>query len=311
MLKQLDPMLDVVFKMFFTRPGSEELLHSLLTAVLHPPSPIDSVVILNPELDKDSVGDRGIILDLRLKLADGTLMNVEMQARRGTGAMRERELYHWARMYGSQLVRGDKFHALAACISVFLLGYDELPSGPFHSTFEVLERHTHERLTDHLQLHLVQLRHLPQPGSVERDEELPLVTWARFFASRDDTERRELAMSDPIFDQANAVLDELSADPVAQRFARDREEGQIWYQMDLEAARRSGIEQGIEQGLEKGREEGREVLRTLASQRFGELPPLAMELIASASTAQLTTWTGLLFDSPSAEAWLRSMAESA
>jgi len=97
MCKPLDPMLDVVFKLLFSRPDCLDLLMSLLTAVFRPASPIESVVVLNPELDKHSVGDRGVVLDLRVKLKDGSQVNVEMQAQRHPG-MRRRMLYHWARL---------------------------------------------------------------------------------------------------------------------------------------------------------------------------------------------------------------------
>ncbi len=181
MCKSLDPMLDVVFKLLFSRPNSEELLISLLTAVLRPPSPIESVVILNPELEKETVRDRGVVLDLRVKLHDGSQINVEMQAQKRPG-MRLRMLYHWARLYGFQLVRGDEYLTLRRSACVFLLGYDELPSRRFHSTFQVLELHDHAPLTDQLELHLVQLHRLPGQDSVESTEERPLVDRSRLLA---------------------------------------------------------------------------------------------------------------------------------
>lgn len=58
MPKILEPTLDVVFKLMFAQPGQQELLASLLTAVLHPPSPIASVVVLNPEQGGKVKGQR-------------------------------------------------------------------------------------------------------------------------------------------------------------------------------------------------------------------------------------------------------------
>ena len=62
-----------------------------------------TVTILNPDLDKKDVSDRGVVLDLRLRLLDGSQINVEMQMGPRPG-MRQRALYHWARMYSSQLL---------------------------------------------------------------------------------------------------------------------------------------------------------------------------------------------------------------
>ena len=93
MLPLLDPKLDVVFKLLFAAPQNRELLVSLLTAVLQPACPIASVDVLNPELPKDLPGDRGAVLDLLVKLSDGRLIDVEMQADRHDG-LRSRALYY-------------------------------------------------------------------------------------------------------------------------------------------------------------------------------------------------------------------------
>ena len=44
----LDPTLDIVFKLLFGGPKSQQILIALLTAVLQPQSPITKVTILNP-----------------------------------------------------------------------------------------------------------------------------------------------------------------------------------------------------------------------------------------------------------------------
>ena len=69
MPKRLDPKLDVVFKILFSAQENRELLISLLSAVLRPSSPIASVQVLNPEMPKELVTDKGSVLDLHVKLA--------------------------------------------------------------------------------------------------------------------------------------------------------------------------------------------------------------------------------------------------
>ncbi|MBI5536061.1 MAG: Rpn family recombination-promoting nuclease/putative transposase, partial [Deltaproteobacteria bacterium] len=149
MFTRLDPKLDVVFKLLFTRPGSEGILIALLSAILRPPSPIRSIKVLNPDLEKEAIPDRGVVLDIRVRLEDGKEVDVEMQSQTRPG-MTKRALYHWSRMYGAQIVRGQEYAELQPCISIFLLGYKELPSAKFHSTFQVLEVQTHEPLADQL-----------------------------------------------------------------------------------------------------------------------------------------------------------------
>ncbi|MBI2391012.1 MAG: PD-(D/E)XK nuclease family transposase, partial [Deltaproteobacteria bacterium] len=92
-MELLDPKLDVVFKLLFAAPANERLLISLLGAVLRPAVPIAKVKVLNPELPKDLVLDRGVRLDVLVELTDGARVDVEMEcdAQRGHGA---RWLYH-------------------------------------------------------------------------------------------------------------------------------------------------------------------------------------------------------------------------
>jgi predicted transposase/invertase (TIGR01784 family) len=72
-------------------------------------------------------------------------------------ALRERALYYWARLFSGQLRRGDPYTALRRCVVVMITDFAELKSERFHSIFQVHERHGGELLTDHLELHLLEL----------------------------------------------------------------------------------------------------------------------------------------------------------
>ena len=297
----LDPTLDVVFKLLFTQPGRQELLTSLLTAVLQPPSPIDSVVVLNPDVEKDTVRDRGVVLDLRVRLQSGEQVNVEMQADRRAG-MRKRVLYHWARLYGAQLVRGAKYGDLMRCVSVFFLGYRELPCERFHSTFRVIEVHDHALLEDGLELRLVELPKVARELCDAGNPDGKLARWARFLATSEQSEREELAMSDPVLAKANETLRQLSADPEAQRLAQEREEAFLLYQFELNTARREAKAEGRQEGRQ---EERRAVVLQLAQRRFGNVPEDVRNRIEVASAQQLERWIDAIFEAESLDALLR------
>ena len=192
-------------------------------------------------------------------------------------------------MYSSQLVRGDQYKTLRRCVSVFILAYDELPSGRFHAKFVLREVHDEEVLTDQIELHLVQLRHTP--GDATRDDERQLVGWGRFLMADSDEEREAVAMTDPMLAKANEALGELSADPEARRLAADREEAFLLGRFELQEAREEGREEGAEQGQRK-------LLLKLASLRFGVLPEHVVQRIESANGDELLRWgEALLTDS--------------
>lgn len=91
--RTLDRTLDVVFKMLLTRgPESHELLVPLLTAVIRPPSPFAKAIVRNPELPSADLLDRGVVLDINAQLADGTLIDIEMQSDKRP-AFRQRAMF--------------------------------------------------------------------------------------------------------------------------------------------------------------------------------------------------------------------------
>jgi predicted transposase/invertase (TIGR01784 family) len=178
-MQRLDPKLDVVFKILFADPNNRDLLLSLLSAVLRPSKPIVGAEVLNPELPKDLAADKGIVLDLRVSLADGRHVDVEMQSDPRPG-LRERAMYYWARMYGSRLLRGMAYTQLEPCISIFFLGYRELPAKRFHSIFRVLEIHDREPFSNQLEIHVVELPKLPEIENEDKAAEGPWLAGAPF-----------------------------------------------------------------------------------------------------------------------------------
>jgi len=255
MAERLDPKVDVVFKILFAAPENRDLLCSLLTAVLRPSSPIASVDVLNPEMPKELVTDKGAVLDLHVRLADGRQIDVEMQADPWQ-SVRSRALYYWARMYSAQLGPGIPYDELKACVTIFILGYTELPSERFHSTFELLEVHSGERLSEQLQVHFVELSKVP-PRGVPRSDEGLLEDWGRFFTARGDQELEELAMSNPVIARAKGALDFLSAQPDAQELARQRELARINYISAMREAEARGEAKGRAEGEARGEARGR------------------------------------------------------
>ena len=252
MRRLLDPTLDVVFKLLPTStPESPRVLRSLLTAVLKPSSPIAKVTVINPEIPRDAVQDKGIVLDLLVELENRTRLDVEMQADK-RGAFRNRALYYWARAFSGQMERGDGYQTLMPVISVLFLDYSEIDARRLHSIFQLLEIHDHARFTDAIELHVIELPELTRLDAAELAHEAALVRWSRFFAATTDAEIEELAMNDPTIGEAHTALERLSADPAARALARDREMAMATYRIEMAAA----ISEGEAKGKAEGKAEG-------------------------------------------------------
>jgi len=104
----LDPKLDIVFWMLFGAERNRGLLIALLNAVLRPPSPISHVTVLHDEPERLATENKAIALDLRVRLASGEQLDIEMQSQPRLGLV-QRVVYYWARLYAGQLARGADY----------------------------------------------------------------------------------------------------------------------------------------------------------------------------------------------------------
>ena len=252
--KALDPKLDIVFWLLFAGERNRALLLSLLNAVLRPAVPIEVITLLHAEPEKLTADDKGIALDVRVKLASGEQVDIEMQSQRRP-ALLERVLYYWARLYAGQLTRGADYPALRRCAVILFADFNLLQGPRFHSIFRALEVHSAQPLTDHLELHVVELTKLA--SSVDRNDEPNLALWAKFLTAATDEELQELAMQHPVLKEAKEALDELSADPDARLRAEQREMALLSYQLDLGKMWHDGIAEGEAKGEAKGEARGR------------------------------------------------------
>lgn len=244
----LDPTLDIVFKLLFGASTSRDSLIALLTAVLRPPVPITDVRVLNPEIDVEAVGERGIVPDLLVELIDGTRIDVEMQATR-RAASRSRSLYYWARTYGGQLQRGQPYADLRPVVSILFLDYCELETERFHPVFRIMEAHEHFTYSDAFELHVVELPKRRRPGAAARQEEADLLAWSRFLGAETDEEVKEACMSNPDVAKANDLLAALSAKPSAKELARQRRLALDTYAIEMTAAKAEGLAEGLRAGI--------------------------------------------------------------
>jgi predicted transposase/invertase (TIGR01784 family) len=279
--RRLDPKLDIVFWMLFGAEQNRGLLISLLNAVLRPAVPIESAQLLHAQPERMGVADKSIALDVRVRLANGEQVDVEMQSQRRP-AQRERALYYWARMYAGQLRRGAPYTDLRRCAVVLITSFAELAGPYFHSVFRVHEQHSAAPLTEHLELHLVELPKLRQ--GLDANDEPALAAWGRFLAATTDDDLETLAKEYPVLRQAKDALDELSADDVARIRAEQQELAELSYELHLTAARR--------EGKVEGRTEGKaDLLQRLLTLKFGQLTDEVSTRVAAASEAEIVRWS--------------------
>jgi predicted transposase/invertase (TIGR01784 family) len=191
--------------------------------------------------------------------------------------------------------------------------FNMLAGQRYHSKFQVREQHDRALLTEHLELHVLELPKLGE--ALARNDEPELALWGKFLSATTDAEIEALAKEHPVLKQAKEALETLSDDPSARTRAEMREMAQISYRLDMGKAWRDGLTEGEAKGRAEGEAKGRtegeakgraegeakgraegeakgraEILRKLLALKFGDLPEHVTLRLAGANEADLDQW---------------------
>ncbi len=172
----IDPTIDCVFKAVLSGPGNENLLVSFLNGVLELKYPIASVDILNPYNDKEFIGDKLSIVDIKASDDRGSIYQIEVQLSTPK-YLENRMLYTWSNVYKGQIVEGDDYSHLKPAISIWLLtGTFFKTDQVHHHHFQVWDVENQMRLTDHCSVHVLELAKWEKPATLQAPD-----YWLYFF----------------------------------------------------------------------------------------------------------------------------------
>lgn len=254
----ISPKLDIGFKAVFGDERHKDLLASLLAGVLElPVQSFTELTILNTELMAQFPEGKIPRLDLRVRLKEGTEIDIEIQLQ-PMKAYSERILLYWSRLYSSSFMKGSKYHDLNKCIVINFLDFELFDYPKMHSIFKIREEEYSTLLTDRLEIHFVELCKLNDYNRHIGNE--LLIAWADFLNIEDEEEvihMLEKNLPEEI-KKALEVLEEISKDPKMQEAALNLEMGISDYMTRIGEAEDRGMEKGREEGRVKGREEGLE-----------------------------------------------------
>jgi predicted transposase/invertase (TIGR01784 family) len=218
----LDPKVDVVFKQIFGAEKNKAILISFLNAVLDwtGEREIVAVEILNPYLEQENINDSYGILDIKVQLDNGELVDVEMQI--GDRAdMERRSTFYICRMFGDQKIIKGKYKDLKRAIAINILDFVRIKdSQRYHTRFRLLELEESIELTDAIEIHFIELPKLKEEMA---NYGSPLDRWAMFLKGWDDMKLMErLSEEDPAIAKAKKALEEMAADPRAKEIYEQR-----------------------------------------------------------------------------------------
>ena len=207
---------DYLFKLLLGSEENKACLQDFLECVLDMPAGmITDLELLDKELSKDEITDKTGILDVKLRLKDGTTIDIEIQNSWSTEFI-PRTLFYWAKMYIEGFKEGEPYTGLTRCIAINLISQGFKLNSEVHSAYRILEQQTYQQLTDLLEIHFLNLAavkgtKIRQAITTKKQEKL--LNWLRFIETDDKEERAMLATTSPILQMLNEKIDVLSLNP--------------------------------------------------------------------------------------------------
>ena len=242
----LKPKIDVVFHSLF-RVGNEDITKAIISDITKEEIKeitLDNDRYLINEYPEEKLG----ILDLKAKLDDGVICNIEVQLTNKYDT-EKRFLYYWSKIYSGQLLAGDDYKELKKTIGIFILDYElenfkEMTNA--HTKWKITEVENEIGrkliLTEDLELHIIEI---PKALRIlEKEPENKIAQWMLFLSNPNDMEGTNIMQENENIKNAMEKLEEVSQDEKLRRIAELKEKARRDEISGLNGARREGIKEG-------------------------------------------------------------------
>ena len=192
---------DFFIRYFFGLKGDEDLLLSFINAIMIDSNfaTFKSVEIMNPFNLSEKANNKESIVDLKAITEDGIIVIIEIQTY-STKNFFERTLYYWSKNYSNVLKKGEDYTKLKPVISINLIDdilFDKNDKR-MHTCYLLKEKNTNEILTDHIQLHYVEIPKFDENANIRKE----LKNWILFLKSNKEEDMSQLLKEDTIFEKA-------------------------------------------------------------------------------------------------------------
>ena len=258
-INNLNRINDYFVRYLFSHRGNENIALNFINAVFKDLDfeTFKEIEILNPFNIAETYDEKESIVDIKATTETGIIVLIEIQAR-GNENFIKRSLYYWAYNYSSSLNRGSIYDELKAVVSINITNFILTDEDEVHSCYVLKELNNNKILTDHCQLHFVELPkfNLKDFSGIEALHK-EFISWVKFFKGEDMS---TLIKENTIFEEvANKCHTFVNDSPVMDKYKKREVDAYFFdrsIELDLKRAKEEGINEGIEQGIEKGIEQG-------------------------------------------------------
>ena len=224
---------------------NEEVLRNLLATLLEmDEADIVSCHIENPiELGKEIEG-KDCILDVKIKLNDARIINIELQVYKQT-YWTNRSLLYWARAFDI-LKSGQDYSMLLPTYHIGILDFTLFEDHPkFMAKYQIMDVEDGYLYSDKLCIKVLDLTQLEIARS-QSEADKKLLKWASIFKAETLEELEQLASGEEVFENMVVTMKKLSEDEKIRMQCEAREDYERCLITEYNAGKQEGIEQGIE-----------------------------------------------------------------
>ncbi len=254
--KYFNTLNDYFVRYLFTDKGSEVILLDFINSIMinAKMKTFRSVEILTPFNLKKNKNLKETIVDVKCITQNGTVVIIEIQLQINS-RFPERILYYWAVNYSKLLKDGERYDELTPVISINLLNFNlDKKTKNIHSCYMLYEINNKKLLTDHLQIHIIELKKFKN-NLLSKD----LNCWLNFFTSKNvEASMSEIVREKPLMEEVHKKYNNFIKSKLMMMEYEKKEAYLYGNQIMLAEERRLGKEEGIKEGIEKGIERGKE-----------------------------------------------------
>lgn len=249
--KFISPQDDVLFKKIFGEKKNEHLLKDLLSGILKINKNIfNDIIFMNTEQNPDNKRNLKTICDVKLELASGEVILVEMQKANHT-YLSERMMFYNSQAFVNAAKKKEKKDEKSGKISI----YSTLPKTitivfidePFfkdklncyHDIFSMRSLKTGREFTGIQEIHVIELSKIP----------FGIYPWYDFMKGNSMEELNMAAEQNPVINDAIKVVEDFHADDVAMHLALTRKLAIMDEAQRLDDREAKGRAEGISQGI--------------------------------------------------------------
>jgi predicted transposase/invertase (TIGR01784 family) len=228
---------DYVFKRIFGDKRNIHILKAFLIAALNlKEEDLDHLEIIDPHLKREFHDDKMSVLDVKVYLKSGWIIDVEVQIEINQD-LRKRITFSVGKMLSEQIKRGEDYYQIERVVCIVICqGILLSEEAEYYNTYSLRNARSGNELTDMVEINIL------EPAKLPEEPDGSLFNWGQFFRAKTPEELAMIAEKDPAIAEAVALVMELNEDDAERLLAFDR-----WkWQMDHAARERQHYREGEE-----------------------------------------------------------------